>query len=134
MATYILCTRTSEAGDVLLSCKLALAMIGSKVVTMAGKPGTAPVPMIPERVAATSLPEVGIQATQGLWFWTYCMTSEYVMLSSSFVGETVVEPALTAVAARLLAVWLNADSRVAICCPIVVSLKVWFACSVTIRN
>jgi hypothetical protein len=50
---------------------------------------------------------------------------------SSFVGATVVEPALTAVAARLDVVLLNADSRVAICCPIVVSLAVWFAINVT---
>lgn len=58
---YILCTRTREAGEVTLSCKVVLAMMGSKVVTMAGKPGTLPEPMIPERLDATSL-----QGTQ-LW-------------------------------------------------------------------
>lgn len=62
---------------------------------------------------------------------TDCMASESVMLTSSFVGETVVEPLLTGVAASCVVMFLNAISILVICLPRVVVVIVWFACNCT---
>lgn len=64
---------------------------------------------------------------------TYCMTSEYVMLISSLVGETVVEPLLAGVFARATSAFKNAAPSWIICAPMVISLNLCCAWRVTAR-
>lgn len=59
------------------------------------------------------------------------MASDRVMLISSFVGETVVEPLLTGVAASEVVIFLNALSMLSIWDESVDVLSRWSACNVT---